>query len=66
MFTTLISFLGTGAIACIGFFYSLGSRITKLETKQEDLPALIEAKFDAVELRLDRIERSLNGALLKH
>ena len=67
MFNTLISLLGSGgAIAVISFFYSLGNRVAKLETKQEDLPALIESKFEAVEQRLDRIERSLNGALVKH
>jgi hypothetical protein len=64
---TLFSLLGSGGIvAVVSFFYTLGNRVAKLETKQEDLPTLIEAKFDAVEMRLDRIERSLNGALLKH
>ena len=65
---------GSGAVTgATGWIYNLGNRVTKLETKQEDLPALIEAKFDVVNIsldsiggRLDRIERAMNGTLKGH
>lgn len=56
---TLVS---SGAAAWI---VQLSNRVTKIETKQEDLPELIEALIDSVNTRLDRIERSLNGHLIK-
>lgn len=66
MLVALLSLLGSGTfVAAVGFIFSLGTRVTKLEAHQEDLPQFIEVQFDSVNKRLDRIERAMNGAL-KH
>lgn len=62
MLSTIYSILGSGAfVGLVGFFYTLGNRVTKLETQNEDLPRFIESRFDSIDQRLERIERSLNG-----
>jgi hypothetical protein len=64
MLSTLTAILGSGAfIGLVGFFYSLGNRVTVLETQRDDLPAFLEARFGSINQRLDRIERALNGAM---
>lgn len=66
MWTLLSAFIGSGAlVSIIGYAFNLGNRITKVETQHEGLHELINAQFAAVNLRLQRIERALNGAL-KH
>lgn len=66
MITALLSILGSGAfLGAFGFIVQLGNRLTKVETKQEDLPDLINSQFSDLSRRLDRIERAMNGAL-KH
>lgn len=53
------SLLSAGIIALGGWIISIDRKVTKQETLRE----VIETKFDAVEQRLDRIERVLNGKL---
>lgn len=68
----ITALVGTASLAAFGWVfqksYTLGTRVTIIETKQEDLPALINAKFDSLgykfdsmDHRLDRIERAMNG-----
>jgi hypothetical protein len=62
MYSVILAIISSGAfLAVVGWAANIGNRVTKIETRQEDLPALITAKFDAVEQRLDRIERAMNG-----
>lgn len=66
MLTIISGILGSGIfLAAITFVFNLNNRLTVVETRQDDLPALIEEKFESVEKRLDRIERSMNGFLHK-
>ena len=44
----------------------LEGRVNTAIQRHEDLKELINTKFDAIEQRLDRIERALNGALHPH
>lgn len=70
MFTTIVSIIGTAAFAAIGWIFQKGiavsTRVSVIETRQEDLPDLINARFADVSRRLDRIERAMNGALKGH
>lgn len=70
MLTTLFSILGTAFFGALGWAFqkgvALSNRVTAIETKQEDLPTLINAQFSDVSRRLDRIERAMNGALKGH
>ena len=60
----VLTILGSGAfVGTVAWVLQLGNRVTKLETKQEDLPTLLDTKFDEVNRRLDRIERGMNGFL---
>lgn len=59
----LLSLLSAGLIGAAGFIFSISNRVTKVETKQEDLPTLINTKFEEVNRRLGRIERGMNGHL---
>jgi len=67
MVTAIISLLGTVFVGCFAWLFqravSNEGRISAVETKQEDLPALLTIQFNAVNSRLDRIERALNGHL---
>lgn len=67
MYNIILGLLSSGAfLAIIGWAANVTTRITKIETKQEDLPELLEAKaeaimakFEAIEDRLERIENGL-------
>lgn len=61
----IIGILSTGLFASIGFAFQMNAKVNVLESKQEDLLLLINSKFDEVNRRLDRIEKSFNG-YLKH
>lgn len=63
MLQTIVSLLGTALIGVIAWTVQLGNRVSVTETRQQDLPALLDAKFDPINVRLARIERSLNGHL---
>ena len=60
---TIVGILGTAFLLVVGWTIQLGNRVSVTETKQMDLETLINTRFDAVDDRLDRIERSLNGYL---
>lgn len=53
--------LGIGSLA--GWVWSISSKVTVLETKEPGLKEILDVKFEAVDQRLGRIERALNGYL---
>lgn len=58
--------LGSGAfVGIISWALQLGTRISVVESRWEDLEEflnrLLDSKFDDVSRRLERIERSMNG-----
>ncbi len=62
--------LGAGIVAMGKWMFATNAKVSVLEKQVEDFKELIEAKFDATKemfvatnQRLDRIERTLNGAL---
>lgn len=65
MLTVLLGIFGTSVVGSVGWIsqkaFLLEKRVTIIETKQEDLPDLINAKFEDMNRRLDRIERNMNG-----
>lgn len=66
MLNTFITLLGTAMIGGFAWIFQLGNRVTAMEIKQEDLPTLINMRFEEVARRLDRIERAMNGSLNGH
>lgn len=52
-------------LSVIAWAFTTQSRVSVLETKDIDLKKLIEVQFTAVNTRLDRIDKSLNGHLFK-
>lgn len=66
-FDIVIAIFGGLTVSCLAWIFQrafvLGTRVTILETKQADLPTLINAKFDEVNRRLGRIEAAMNGSL---
>ena len=63
LWNALLGILTTAFLAIVGWAFNLESRMTILTQKHEDLRELINSRFDGSDGRLDRIERSLNGAL---
>lgn len=53
-------------LAAFGFVVQVNSKVAKVEAKNEDLVALIEAKFEGLDRRLERIEVACNGYLRDH
>ena len=66
MLETMMSVMGTAVLGVFGWALHLNTRVSVLESQRESLKELIEARFDAVENRLDRIERAMNGHLGEH
>lgn len=62
----LLSVLGMSILAIFGWGFNLSNRVTAIEQKQMDIPDLLDAKFDSVNFRLERIERALNGYMKGH
>ena len=66
MITEGLVLFGVSAIGGIGVWaLRLESRITANDVRHVDLKELIEVRFDAVDQRLERIEKALNGAIHK-
>ena len=63
MIETIVGILSTAFFIVVGWTIQLGNRVSVLEKGAKDLDILINARFDAVDARLERIERSLNGYL---
>ena len=63
MLETIVGILGTAFLLVVGWTIQLGNRVSVLEKGEEDLTELLNARFDAIDARLDRIDRSLNGYL---
>lgn len=72
----IIATIGVGMVPVIGALIHLYSKVNVQERAQQDLREFIgakfeglrdqvEAKFDGVNYRLIRIERSMNGHLIK-
>jgi hypothetical protein len=64
-FNAVDGFLGAAFIGAIGWIIALGNRVSVIEAENKGLRELIESRFDSVEGRLDRIERSMNGHYIK-
>lgn len=64
MFTAIISLIGAAFLACLGWAFKkierLDTRVAVLEALQSPLMVLLNARFDAVEDRLSRIEDSID------
>lgn len=64
MFTTIISLIGTALLTTLGWVLrkleKLDTRVAVLEALQSPLMTLLNARFDAVEDRLSRIEDSID------
>ena len=60
---TILGILSAAFFGVFGWAFSLSNRVTKLETQYEGLETLLNTRFDAIDGRLDRIERSMNGHL---
>lgn len=65
MLDTVVSILGLMFIGVFGWVIQLGTRISVIEAQHTDLKELIEREFKGLDKRLDRIERSLNGHLVR-
>jgi hypothetical protein len=74
---SFVGIIGTLLLVTIGWAFRTTSTVSVLDErcngleklldiKDDDLRELISSRFDAIEGRLDRIERSMNGALVKH
>lgn len=57
----IIGVLGTALLAVVGWSFSLGTRVSVIESKHEDLLTLINTRFNEVDRRLGRIEKVMNG-----
>lgn len=65
MTDAVVSILGLMFIGVFGWTVQLGNRVSVIETQHADLKELIEREFKGLDKRLDRIERSLNGNLVR-
>lgn len=52
--------LGPAIVGLFGWVYTVGNRVTKVETEIIGLQTLINTRFDATDDRLDRIEDKVN------
>jgi hypothetical protein len=67
MLETIIAILASApVIGVVAWAIQLGNRVTKVETQFEDISDLLDAKFEPIYQRLDRIERAMNGNLKGH
>jgi hypothetical protein len=57
---TILGFLGT-LVGTVVWAIRLEGRVNAAEVRATDLKELIESKFDDLDTRLDRMERSMNG-----
>lgn len=64
MFEAFISIFGSGVVGALGWVFvrgvNLGIRVTVLESRHLDIVTLLNSRFDNVEDRLERIERSID------
>lgn len=69
--TALLNYLvGAALVAVVAWVFQMNTKVNVIEQKHEDfkesLEKLIDAKFEAVADRLERIERALNGSLRRN
>jgi hypothetical protein len=63
MLESLIGILGVAFLGVAGWMTNLGNRVSVIEAQFEALKELIETRFDDMDRRLERIEKSMNGRL---
>ncbi len=61
MITGLLSAVSTLVVAILGWAVRTEQRMSVLETRLPDLREILDTRLEAIEARLARIERSLNG-----
>ena len=70
MFETLLGIISTAVIGSIGWLFvshtEVKSSVSVLKQRDEDYTTIMNAQFNSVNQRLDRIERAMNGALKGH
>lgn len=66
MIATLMGIFGTTFLAVFAWTIQLGNRVSVIEAEKTDLEKLINAQFDEVNRRLDRIERAMNGSIRRN
>lgn len=60
MIEAIVGFIGMALLATIGWAFEVHADVEKLKQRDEDLKEFIEARFETVNTRLDRIEQRLN------
>ena len=67
MLDWIAGILSTALLAVFGWAFHINTKVNVLDQQHKDfkgyLAELLDAKFDLVHQRLDRIDRSLNGKL---
>ena len=60
---TIVIFFATSIFCIIAWALRLEGRVNTADQRHLDLKELINTRFDSVDDRLDRVERSINGHL---
>ena len=67
MLDWIAGILSTALLTVFGWAFHINTKVNVLDQQQKDFKGfiadLLDAKFEAVKNRLDRIDRSLNGKL---
>ena len=67
MIESIVGILGIATAGSLTWAYNLGTKVATLEKSENDfrdfMDQLLDAKFEPIYQRLDRIERSMNGNL---
>lgn len=58
-----LAVLGGGLLSVVGWAFTLNSRVAVLEANKASLEKLVETQLEAINQRLARIERKLDGDL---
>jgi hypothetical protein len=66
MLEAIAGTFGVAFLAVFGWAYTLSNRVLVVETSYNGLEELIEAKFDEVNRRLERIEAVMIGQIKGH
>lgn len=61
MLTTLISIFSVAVFGAIGWAVQLSNRVSATEQGQEDVKDLINARFDELDRRLEKMEVGIFG-----
>lgn len=58
---TILSILGAGLLGVMGWAVRIGNKVAVLEADKNSLKEFINARFDEVTRRLDRIDKKLDN-----